>query len=120
MADNSGARNLPFAVINQSIKDAAWDGSPVTLLPNHSVRMAVTPDGTSVLVYLNEAAGNSPATLALTAGSSAPLFLTAPPLLALPSILIKNWKTSALGLTNVTPPQAEAPLNVQLVSPALP
>lgn len=120
MADNTGARHRPFAVINQGTNDAAWDGTLVTLLPNQSVRMAVTPDSTTVLAYLNGATWNNPATLALTAGSSAPLFLTAPPLLDLPSILIKNWKTNELGLTNVTPPNIEAPVNVQLISPALP
>lgn len=120
MTDNSGARARPFAVINQGTNDAAWDGSPATLLPNQSVRMAVTPGVTTVLAYLNRATGNSPATLALTAGSSAPVFLIAPPLLDLPSIMISNWKTNALGLTNVTPPQMKVPVNVQLISPALP
>lgn len=120
MTDSSGARNRPFAVINQGTNDAAWEGSPVTLLPNQSVRMAVTPNGTTVLVYLNEATGNSPATLALTSGGSAPVFLTAPPLQDLPSILFSNWKSNQLGLTNVTPPQMHVPVNMQLISPALP
>ena len=120
MPDNSGARNRPFAVINQGTNDAAWDGSPVTLLPNQSLRMGVTPDGTTVLVYLNEATRNSPATLALTAGSSAPVFLTAPALPGLPTVLIRNWKGAALGVTNVTPPHIQAPVNVQLINPALP
>src|ERR1044072_110389 len=112
MTDSSGARNRPFAVINQGTNDAAWDGSPVTLLPNRSVRRAVTPNGTTVLVYLNEGTGNSPATPGLTSGRSAPLPLTAPPLLNLPSILISNWKTNQLGLTNVTPPQMHVPVNM--------
>src|SRR5215204_4073078 len=110
MADNSGARNQPFKVINQGTGAAAWDGSPVTLLPNQNVRMALTPDGTTVLAYLNGAAGNSPATLALTAGGSAPVFLTVPPLVELPSILIRNWKTNLLGITNISPPHMEVPV----------
>lgn len=120
MADNSGARNRPFTVINQSINDAAWNGSPVTLLPNQSVMMATTPADTTVLAYLNGATGNSPATLALTAGASAPVFITAPPLLDLPNVLTRNWKGSGLGITNVTPPQMQVPVNVQLINPALP
>jgi hypothetical protein len=120
MADNSGARHRPFAVINQGTNDAAWDGSPVTLLPDQSVQMAATPDGTTVLVYLNGATENSPATLALTAGGSAPVFLTAPPLPELPSILIRNWKGNGLGITNVTPPHVQVPVDVRLINSALP
>lgn len=119
MADNSGARNRPFTVINRGTNDTAWDGSQVTLLPDQSILMATTPNGTAVLAYLNGATGNSPATLALTAGASAPVFLTAPPLLDLPNVLIRNWKGSGLGVTNVTPPHIAVPVNVQLISPAL-
>jgi len=120
MADNSGAQNRPFTVINQGSNDTAWDGSPATLLPNQSVRIPVTPDDTTLLAYRNRATGNSPATLALTAGGSAPVFITAPPLLDLPSLLFRNWKGNVLGLTNVTPPDIDVPVNVQLISPALP
>lgn len=119
MADNSGARNRPFTIINRGTNDTAWDGSPVTLLPEQSILMATTPNGTAVLAYLNGATGNSPATLALTAGASAPVFLTSPPLLDLPKVLNRNWKGLGLGVTNVTPPQIEVPVNVQLISPAL-
>jgi hypothetical protein len=120
MADNTGARNRSFTVINRGTNDAAWDGSPVTLHPDQSILMAATPDGTSVLAYLNGATQNSPATLALTVGPSAPVFLTAPALVGLPTILLKNWKGAALGVTNVTPPHIQAPVNVQLINPALP
>lgn len=120
MTDDSGAQHHPCTVINQGTSNAAWDGSPVTLLPNQSVHTVATPDGTTVLVYLNGATGNSPATLALTSGGSAPIFITVPPLLDLPSILIKNWKSNVLGITNITPPEVEAPVNMQLVSPGLP
>lgn len=119
MADNSGARNRPFAVINRGTNDTAWNGSPVTLLPDQSILMAATPNGTSVLVYLNGATENSPATLALAAGTSAPVFIIAPPLLNLPNVLIKNWKGIELGVTNVTPPQMQVPVNVQLVNPSV-
>jgi hypothetical protein len=120
MADNSGARNRPFTVINRGTNDAAWDGSPITLHPDQSILMAATPAGTTVLAYLNGAAGNSPATLALTAGASAPDFLTVPPLLDLPTVMIRNWKGTGLGITNVTPPQMQVPVNVRLINPALP
>jgi hypothetical protein len=110
----------PFAVINQGADDEAWDGSPVMLLPNQSVLMAVTPVGSTVLAFQNESPQNTPATLALTAGSSAPVFLTAPPLVEQPNSLVRNWRGVRLGITNITPPDMQVPVLVQLVGPALP
>jgi hypothetical protein len=120
MVDESVPPSRLFAVINQGAGDEAWDGAPVRLLPNQSVLMAATPVGSTILAFQNESNANTPATLALTAGESAPVFLTAPPLVNQPNSLVRNWNGVGLGITNVTPPDIQVPVLVQLIGTAMP
>jgi len=119
MANKTSTRKQLFTVINQATSNTAWNGSPVKLLPNESAQMTQTPNGSAVLAYQNMATENSPATLALTTGTGDPVFLTAPAPHTLPNILIKNWRGANLGITNVTPPHIQAPVNLQLIAPGL-
>lgn len=120
MSDKSRPDANPFSVINRGHINAAWDGTPTTLLPNESALMEVTPNGSVVLSYQNQSVQGEHGTLAVTSGGSAPSFLPVPGLAEQPLILVNNWRGNYLSLTNITPPAVQVPILVQLIGPGLP
>lgn len=109
-----------FAVIGQNSLITTWNGSPVLLSPDDNVNMPYTPDGSLVFVYENMTAWNSSGKLSYTSGASQPKFLTAPPLTNQLSVLINNWNSNNLSVTNISPSGAPIPILVQAVGPGIP
>jgi hypothetical protein len=114
----SSLKSVPFAVINQGATNQSWDGSPITLNPNQSVQMPGTPNETVLLAYQNLSTANTPGTLALTSGGSAPEFLYVPALTEAPLLLARNFAANNLGVTNISPLMS-VPILVELIGPGL-
>jgi hypothetical protein len=112
-------RRAPFQLIGRNMVDATWNGIGTTLAVNQSVGMPQTPNGTTVLGWVNQATLNNAGTLALTSGGSAPSFLDAPALAAQPSLLMNNWQANNLSVTNISA-NAQTPIWICLYGPGIP
>jgi hypothetical protein len=95
-----------------------WDGAPLTLAWHDSVTMAQTPNGSAILVYLNEATVPLDAILTVTADGGPPQILQVPSGKA-PSILAQNWRGGMLALTNISNDKA-TPIRIQMFGPGFP
>lgn len=110
---------LTYALLDQLMVNAAWNGQPSTLLVNQSVGMPQTTNGTMILTATNQATQNNMGQLALTSGGAQPVMLDVPPLANQPSVLMNNWKANNLNVTNISA-NASTPILVQAVGPGLP
>lgn len=108
-----------YQLIDRFTVDATWDGSPKILLVNQNAKMPQTPNGTMVFAYLNTSTENNAGTLSITSGGGAPVFKNVPALNNQPSMLIDNWKSNNLSVTNISP-NAETPIQIQAIGPGIP
>jgi len=116
---NEKAVQHKFAIIDRNALQGAWTGLPTTLLPTQNVNMPQTTNGSMVLAYQNMSLVNSQGTLSLTSGGSVPQMLQAFALLNQPNILVNNWKSNNLSLTNISPTASNIPIWIQAVGPGL-
>lgn len=119
----SGTRppsGMLYRVIDRFSIAPTWDGSPLTLQPNQNANMLQTTNGSMVLSYLNLSPMNNQGTLSVTSGGSEPTFITVPALNNQPGVLINNWKGNNLGVTNISAPNSNTPIQIQAIGPGLP
>jgi hypothetical protein len=112
-------RRSPFQIIGQNMVDAAWNGIGTTLAVNQTVGMPQTPNGTTILGWINQSTTNNAGTLSVTSGGSAPIFPDAPALAAQPSLLMNNWQANNLNVTNISA-NNNTPIWVCLYGPGVP
>ncbi|WP_294330366.1 hypothetical protein [uncultured Sphingomonas sp.] len=108
-----------FQIIDRVFTDRVWDGSGTTLAVDQSVGIPQTPNGTTILGWMNQATANNNGALMLTSGGSQPAPCNAPALAAQPSILVCNWHADNLNITNVSA-NAATPIWVGLFGPGMP
>jgi hypothetical protein len=109
----------PFQIIGQNVVNAAWNGIGTTIAVNQSLGMPQTPNGTTILGWVNQAPSNNFGQLSATSGGSAPSILDAPPLAAQPSLLMNNWQGNNLNVTNISV-NNDTPIWVCLYGPGIP
>lgn len=109
----------PFQIIGQNVVDANWNGIGKVLAVNQSAVMPQTPNGTTILGWMNQAPTNNAGQLSVTSGGSAPTFLIAPALAAQPSIWVNNWQANNLSITNISA-NAQTPIYISLFGPGIP
>jgi hypothetical protein len=119
MSNQSKVEHHKFAIIDRNPLLTGWTGLPTTLLPTQNVNMPQTTNGSMVLAYQNTSTVNSQGTLSVTSGGSQPQILQAFALLNQPNILVKNWQSNNLSLTNISPTSSGIPIWVQAVGPGL-
>jgi hypothetical protein len=107
-----------FSIIGAQISTPNWTGSPITLAWHDSAAMPQTPNGSTVLAWLNTATQNNDGSLIATSGGP-PQSLDAPAGATVPSVLVQNWGANALTLTNVSGNQA-TPIWVEMYGPGIP
>ncbi len=107
-----------FSIIGAQVSTANWTGTPITLAWHDNAAMPQTPNGSTVLAWLNTSAQNNDGSLALTSAGP-PQFLDAPAGATVPSILSQNWKANALTLTNLSANKA-TPIWIEMFGPGLP
>ena len=117
---NSPAPPTTYAIIGRFSVVDSWDGSPLTLNPNDNANMPITPNGSLVLAYQNTSTINTMGTIAITSGGGPPTFYNAQSLQNQPSVLINNWKTSNLSVTNTSPPGSNTPISIAAYGPGMP
>jgi hypothetical protein len=120
MKNRLRTRRATFEVIGQNSVNQTWDGSPLVLNPQDSANMPTTPVGSMVFAYTNISTVNNMGTLALVSGGSAPTFLTAPAFTNQPGIIVKNWQGQNLGVTNVSVPGTNTPIEIAAYGPGMP
>lgn len=118
MSSYGTSAQTEFDLIDRFSVNAAWNGSPTTLMPNQNVNLPQTTNGSMVLAYQNMSTVNNAGTLSVTSGGSAPNILNVPALANQPSILVQNWAANNLSLTNISPAGA-TPIWVAAVGPGL-
>ncbi len=99
--------------------NASWNGSPSVLLVNQNLAMPQTPNGTTIIASTNRSTINNGGTLGLTSGGAPPQFLDIPANANQPTILIQNWKSNNLSISNVSA-NNDTPILVQMVGPGIP
>ncbi|CAN5688049.1 hypothetical protein BH11PSE6_BH11PSE6_04290 [soil metagenome] len=109
----------PFQIIGQNMVNATWNGIGTTIAVNQTLGMPQTPNGTTILGWVNQSTQNNAGTLSVTSGGSAPIFPNAPALAAQPSVLTNNWQANNLNVTNISP-NAQTPIWVCLYGPGIP
>ncbi|MFL6257215.1 MAG: hypothetical protein ACJ74T_19580 [Pyrinomonadaceae bacterium] len=119
-APKSPTPPMRFQVIDRNSIDAAWDGSPLILQASQSAKMPKTNNGSMVLAYQNLSKMNNQGTLSVTSGGLPPSFLTARALTNQPSVLINNWGGNNLGVTNISDPGSNTPIQIQAIGPGYP
>ncbi len=112
------AHHTKFSIIGAQVTTPNWTGAPLTLAWHDSAAMPQTPNGSTVLAWLNTATQNNDGTLAATSGGP-PQTLDAPALATIPSILVQNWGSNALTITNISAAKA-TPIWVEMFGPGIP
>jgi len=112
-------QRLPFQIIGQNVVNASWNGIGTTIAVNQSLAMPQTPNGTTILGWVNQSPQNNAGQLSVTSGSSAPYILDAPALAAQPSLLMNNWGANNLNVTNISV-NNNTPIWVCLYGPGIP
>ena len=107
-----------FSIIGAQVSTPNWTGTPITLAWHDSAAMPQTPNGSTVLAWLNTSQQNNDGSLIATSGGP-PQSLDAPAGATVPSILVQNWGANALTLTNVSGNQA-TPIWVEMFGPGIP
>lgn len=108
-----------YTVIDLNTVDATWNGAPLTLAVNQNANMPQSPNGTVVFAYTNVATMNNMGSISLTSGGGAPTFYQVPALANQPSILVNNWQSNNLSVTNISP-NTETPILIQAIGPGIP
>lgn len=112
-------RQPPFRLIGRNSVSSSWNGVGTTLLVGQSLQMSQTPNGTSILGWVNQATLNNAGQLAVTSGGSQPTIVDAPALAAQPSIWMTNWSANNLGVSNISV-NPQTPIWVCLYGPGIP
>lgn len=108
-----------FAILGAKVVTPNWNGTPTTLAWHDSVSMPQTPNGSTVLAWLNKASLNNDGTLALTSGATQPQFLDAPQGSTIPSILVQNFGANNLNITNLSAAK-DTPIWLEMFGPGIP
>ena len=107
-----------LSMISPHPVNATWNGSPTILQVEQNVNMPQTPNGTVIFSATNKAIQNNQGQLILTSGATLTP-LDVPALANRPTILINNYRSNNLSVTNVSPNEA-TPIEVQAVGPGIP
>ncbi len=109
----------PFQIIGQNVVDAVWNGIGTTIAVNQTLSMPQTPNGTTILGWVNQSTLSNFGQLAATSGGSSPSILDAPALAAQPSLVMNNWRGNNLSVTNISV-NNNTPIWVCLYGPGIP
>jgi hypothetical protein len=112
-------QSTPYEIIGRFTVTDQWDGSPLVLAVNQNAVMPQTPAGSMVLSYLNVSAQNNLGELSVTSGGGAPQFLYAPALSTEPGVVVNNWQTNNLSITNISA-NLSTPIRIQAIGPGIP
>jgi len=107
-----------FVIIGAQVSTPNWTGTPITLAWHDSAAMPQTPNGSTVLAWLNTSSGNNDGSLVATSAGP-PQSLDAPQGATVPSMLVQNWGANALTLTNVSANKA-TPIWIEMYGPGIP
>ena len=119
MEKGAAVAKQKFMLIDQNPVNAAWNGSPTTLLVNQNIVIPQMPNGTSIFAGTNQATQNNQGQVSLTSGGGQPTFISLNANANQPNILIQNWQANNLSVTNISPNNA-TPILVQVVGPGMP
>jgi hypothetical protein len=108
-----------YSIINQNSVNAAWNGQPTTLQVSQNISIPQMPNGTAILAATNQTTQNNQGQLSITSGGGQPSFLNLQANANQPSIVIQNWNSNNLSLTNISP-NNNTPVLVQVAGPGMP
>jgi hypothetical protein len=112
---NSGPRSRDSAVLSNSYPD--WKGEAITLQVNDSATMQQTTNGSMMFAFQNNSEMNNDGQLSLSSGAWSQAF-DSPALLLQPNVLIRNWRSNNLNVTN-TSDNNNTPIWIEAFGPGL-
>jgi hypothetical protein len=95
-----------------------WDGSPQTLNQYEKLTMQNPPNGFAVLGYWNQATQNNDGSV-LVGSQGTSTSHDAPALANAPSLLVNNWLSNPVTVTNMSAAPA-TPIGVEMYGPGIP
>jgi hypothetical protein len=112
-------RVLPPTRLAAALVAANWNGAPLSLDQNQAAEMPQSPNGSMIFTWQNMSELNNDGTLALASGGAKPQTFDAGAGAIWPSILVRNWQTNNLTVTNISN-AASTPIQIQAFGPGLP